>query len=120
MMILAANMILNNVIETPEVSEYVQDIRNLQVGVYELPASQTSSTINIMPETEKHLSNSGWDYFVRVRQENNQVTLFYKQINEHMLSIYVVVLDKDRLVIAEVQGHLDSIIQKALQELESL
>lgn len=116
MMVLAANMVMKKVTENQEVSEYLQEIRKVQVGVYEVKQSHTLSQIATPPETETHLTELGWEPFVRVRQEKEQVSLFYKQINEESASIYVIVLKKDDLVIVEVQGRLDSLIEKAIQK----
>jgi hypothetical protein len=45
MMVLAANMVIKRATETPEVSEYLQEIRKVQVGIYEVKQSHTSSSI---------------------------------------------------------------------------
>jgi hypothetical protein len=115
MMILAAKMVLKQAAEEEEpVTEYLQEIRKVQVGIYDVQRSHETSHLTIPPEAETHLTELGWESFVRVRQEKEQVSLFYKQINEEIVSIYAIVFKKDELFIVEVQGRLENIIRKAV------
>jgi hypothetical protein len=117
MMILAAKMVLKQAAEEEEpITEYLQAVRKVQVGVYDVQQSHETSHLTIPPEAEKHLTDLGWEPFVRVRQEEESVSLFYKQINEEIVSIYAIVFKKDELFIVEVQGQLDNIINKVIQE----
>jgi hypothetical protein len=78
--------------------------------------SQPDLPLTIPSEAEQHLIDAGWETFVRVRDHEQQVSLWYKPINDRMSGVYVVVLNQGQLVVVEIQGRLDKLIEKALQE----
>jgi hypothetical protein len=55
MMVLAANMVIKRATETPEVSEYLQEIRKVQVGIYEVKQSHTPLQIAIPPDEPEQI-----------------------------------------------------------------
>lgn len=99
-----------------EAISYLAEIKKVQVGVYEIRNVDRSSQLRIPPDAEKKLNELGWEIFIRVKEKNEHVDLFYKQINKYISSMYVIVVEDDELVIVEVKGKLDRLIEKAIQE----
>jgi hypothetical protein len=116
MMILAAKFISQRVTDTPEIAEYLGDIKNAQIGIYDVKREGPSAALAIPAEADQGLMERGWEPFVRVRDHGQQVSLFYKAINDRIAGVYAIVLAEDKLVVVEVQGKLDSLIEKALQQ----
>ncbi len=116
MMILAARMIASRATDTPEIADYLGDIKNVQISIYDVNRDEGSVALAIPPEADHGLKERGWEPFVRVRDNGQQVNLFYKAINDGLAGVYAVVLAEDKLVVVEVQGKLDKLIEKALQQ----
>ncbi|MBN2012847.1 DUF4252 domain-containing protein [candidate division KSB1 bacterium] len=112
-----ARIITHYVDDAKEADMYLREIKKVQVGVYEIRNTDDRSKFRIPRDAEKKLTDLGWEPFVRVRErDGQQVDIFYKTISDRMASIYAVVLDHDELVIVELKGRLDRIIEKAIQE----
>ena len=106
-----------NLIDTEdEASPYLDEIMKVQVGVYKIKKTNQPAEFKIPDTVKKVLHESGWETFVRVREKNEMVECYYKLKSEDIIGIYAIVLDDDNLVIAEVRGRLDKIIEKAIQE----
>ena len=106
-----------NLIDTEdEASPYLDEIMKVQVGVYKIKKTNQPAELKIPDTVKKVLLESGWEIFIRVREKNEMVECYYKQKSEDIIGIYTIVLDDDNLIIAEVRGRLDRIIEKAVQE----
>ena len=101
--------------EGKKANKYLTEIDNVQVGVYEIQTDQLYH-LKIPYNVEQKLNNLGWQMFVRVKGKDEHVNLFYKQINEQLSSLYVIVLEDEELVIVEVKGKLDALIEQAIHE----
>jgi hypothetical protein len=110
-----ANLALKLIPANHEAAAYVREIRSLQIGVYAMQSTDALPRMVLPPEVGQHLTEAGWEPFVRVRQEGLQASLFYKQITPHVAGVYVVVVEQEHVVVIEIQGALDKIIEKALQ-----
>lgn len=59
----------------------------------------------------------GWETFVNVRSRKGEnVSLYFRQLSKNKASIYVIVLEPDELVVAEINGKLNNILEKAFCE----
>ena len=113
----SARLITSFIDDAEEATMYLREVKKVQVGVYEINKAKDVSRFQIPREAEKRLLRKGWTPFVRVRERGGgQVDLFYKQISNHTASIYAVVLEHDELVIVEIKGRLEKILEKAIQE----
>jgi len=108
--------IANLIDKKDEVSPYLDEIMKIQVGVYKIKNTDKSSRLKIPKIVEDELNKSGWEIFIRVREKNEMVECYYRQKSEDIIGIYAIVLDDNNLIIAEVGGRLDRIIEKAIKE----
>lgn len=102
--------------EGREASKYLHEISKVQVGIYEIEKTSRPFQLKIPHRVEKELNELGWEIFIRAKEKDEHVNLFYKQVNEHIGSLYVIVLEKDEMVIVEVRGRLDKLIEEAIQK----
>jgi hypothetical protein len=59
----------------------------------------------------------GWEPFVHVRSRKGEnVSLYHRLFSESSASICVIALESDELVIVEIKGNLDNILNKAICE----
>ena len=108
-------IIANLVDREDEASPYLDEIMKVQVGVYKIKNTDGSAQLKIPKNVEEELNKSGWEIFIRVREKNDMVELYYREKSEDIIGIYAIVLNNEDLVIAEVGGRIDRIIEKAIQ-----
>jgi len=99
-----------------EALQYLKEIDKVQVGVYEIEHGDRASKLMIPRDVEDKLIDSGWELFVRVKEKDEHVDLFYKQINDHVSSIYVIVLEPEEMVLVELKGDQEKIIDTEIRE----
>lgn len=99
-----------------EALKYLTEIDKVQVGVYEIDRIDHNTRMIIPQDVEDKLTDSGYELFVRVREKDENVNLYFKQISEKVCSLYCIVLEEDEMVLVEVKGRLDNLIQEALRE----
>lgn len=110
--------VLNCFIDDEEEADAIlREIKSVQVGVYKIHGPEKTGTISIPNNVEKTLVSKGWEPFVHVRRKNGEnVLLFYRQLSEKTMSMYVISLEQAELVIVEVNGDLNVIMEKAIYE----
>ena len=100
-----------------EVSPYLNEVCNVQVGIYKIKKTEQSSKLNIPATVEKILNESGWERFIRVQKDKGEgVELYFKEIEKDVVSIFIVVLDNKDLILVETSGRIENIIEKAIKE----
>ena len=102
--------------EARKVGQYLHEISKCQVGIYEIDRSDRSADLKIPRNVENKLSELGWEIFVRVKEKDANINLFYKLVNEEICSLYAIVLENDEMFIVEVRGRLGKIIEDAIQK----
>lgn len=99
-----------------ETMEYLRDIRNVQVGVYKLYDIDRSKPFKIPNKITKNLSRKGYDPIVKTSDRRSAACIFTKTRGDRLESIYIISLEPDEIVLVEVKGRLERIIQKAIRE----
>lgn len=98
-----------------EAKEYLRDIHNVQVGVYKL-RNVKKSRISIPKRIAKRLERKGYEPMVKVKERNEATWVMTKMKGNKLRSLYVIALDREELVLVEVEGRLGKIVEKAIQE----
>ena len=99
-----------------EVNKYLKDIRNVQVGVYNLYDVDRKQPIVIPNKIGKKLLRKGYEPLVKVKERDGAVWVMTKMKRKRIESLYVIALDRSELVLVEVQGRLERLIEKAIRE----
>lgn len=108
---------LKGLVDDEEAEICLKEIEGVQVGVYKIRDMEKSTSFHIPSNVEKRMIKNGWELFVRVHNRKKEnVSLYYRQLSENTVSIYAIVLEPDELVIAEISGKLDNILDKAICE----
>jgi hypothetical protein len=111
-----ARMIANMADADDDAVMYLREIQRVQVGVYEIRGTHKCSEFDIPRSVNEKLTELGWERFIRVKERDERVQLYYRQVNKWVGSLYVVVLERDEMVIVEAIGNLERIIDKALHD----
>ena len=99
-----------------EVCKYLRDIKNVQVGIYSLDDISRNRPIVIPDKIGKKLARKGYEPMVRVKERDSAVWVMTKMRGKRIESLYVIALDRSELVLVEVQGRLERLIEKAIRE----
>ena len=100
-----------------EADMYLKEVKGIQVGVYEIDGLEKSKAFLIPENVDNCLIKEGWEPFLHVRKQNKEnVSLYFRQLPDNTMSLYAVVLGPDELVIAEINGNLDKILEMAICE----
>jgi hypothetical protein len=99
-----------------EVCQYLRDIKNVQVGVYRLEDMSRRRPIVIPDKIGNKLARKGYEPMVRVKERDSAVWVMTKMRGKRIESLYVIALDRSELVLVEVQGRLERLIEKAIRE----
>lgn len=99
-----------------EVCQYLRDIKNVQVGVYRLDDISQKRPVAIPDKIGNKLTRKGYEPMVRVKERDSAVWVMTKMRGKRLESLYVIALDRSELVLVEVQGRLERLIEKAIKE----
>lgn len=100
------------------VDEMLDQISFIQVGVYNRTKSKSFQPSNIgLKQLGRKLNENGWRYIVKNISNDEITTVFLNKNNEGQLNrILVVNYSDDELVLAEVSGNLEKLIQQAIKD----
>ena len=98
-----------------DVRGLLKEIRNVQVGVYKVVNSQDGK-IKIPAKISRKLEKKGYEPMVRVKQRDEAVLVMTKMRRNRLEALYVIALDREELVLVEVQGRLGKLIEKAIRD----
>ena len=93
---------------------YLKDISNVQVGIYKLYNSPRD--LRIPKKIGQNLHKKGYIPIVKVKEPGNAIWVLTKMRGKHLNSLYIIVLERDELVLVEVEGRLEKIVEKAIRE----
>lgn len=112
-----AELVLNFTDVEEPIDEMLSEVSNVQVGVY-----KNNSDVRINPSIEeaKFLTNkmkkAGWDCIVRSVDRDEMVTVFVKAQDDELHRLFVISVNDEEVVLAEVLGNLHKVIEIAIRE----
>jgi hypothetical protein len=101
--------------EAREAHAYLQDVRRVQLALYrtiELPALQT---VRLPEPLRRRIREQGWHVAVK-RQETDELIWVLTRVELGIVrDVYVVLLDRKQLALVRVEGRMDQLLAKALE-----
>ena len=94
----------------------MRDLKNVQVGVYNLYDINRKKPIAIPDKIGTKLGRKGYEPIVKVKKRDNAVWVMTKMKGKRIKSLYVITLDRRKLVLIQVEGRLERLIEKAVRE----
>ena len=98
-----------------EAVTYLQDIKNVQVGVYKLDMDHRRR-ITIPEKISSKMARKGYTPMVKTKSSDEAVWVLTKMKGKRLDALYVIAVDRSELVLVEVRGRLERLIEKALEE----
>ena len=112
-----AELVLNFADVEEPVEEILSEISNVQVGIY-----KNNSDVIIEPSLEEakflttKMKKAGWDCIVRSVDRNEMTAVFVKAHDDELNRLFVISVNDDEVVLAEVLGNLHKVIEIAIRE----
>ena len=100
--------------EAQMASAYLDEIDRIKVGVYnvhDLPALDDVELARL-----KRFEKNGWEVAVKSREEDQVVWVLYRDYFDRVRDIFVLSLDQEDLVIVRIEGYLDRLLEKVVQD----
>jgi hypothetical protein len=95
---------------------YLRDIRNVEVGVYNLKSDQREKHFSIPSRVSKILARKGYEPLVKSKDHGETTWVMTKLRKKRLEALYVISVEKHELVLVEVRGRLERLIEKAITE----
>jgi hypothetical protein len=117
LMINFASWVVNFSQEDEIVDDLMRQVTNVQVGVYTMTNDRHKEKKSVMDKINSEMHARGWRYIVR-SYSNDELTGVYISTNHEMFfkKMFIVAHDSEQLVLVEVEGNLDRLIQLAIHD----
>lgn len=93
-------------------SRYLKDIKRVKVGHYDARGSDRIRGLDQL----RRFKRPGWDLAAHVREDDEDVWVYYRERGERVTDIYAIVYSEDELVIAKVSGRLTRLLEEAMRD----
>lgn len=94
--------------------DYLREIRRVKVGVYNTEDGFSLDDVDVaqLPRFERH----HWQVAVKFRDDDGMGWVLYREHDETVRDLYVVVVSDEELVLARVQGHLNRLLARVMED----
>jgi len=103
-------------VEEP-IDEILSEISSVQVGVYN---NEDSTKVTTDFAGLKHLTdlmeNAGWEFIVRSVDRDELTAVFVRIYKNQLNRVFVISVNQDEMVLAELYGNIDKLIEIAIRE----
>jgi len=116
-MITLASWVVNLSEEEEIVDDLMRQVSNVQVGVYTMTKDRKREKKNVMDKLDYEMQDRGWRHIVR-SYSSDELTAIYvcKDPEELFKKMFIITHDSEQLVLVEVEGELDKLIQLAIRD----
>jgi hypothetical protein len=100
--------------DAQRVADYAREIRRVKVGVYRTVTLASEETMRI--ESLDLFRENGWLVAARVREDDEVIWALYRERCGAVRDIFVLSLSDEELVIVRIEGELDRLLEKILED----
>jgi uncharacterized protein DUF4252 len=105
----------NYVPEAGEAHEYLQEVRSVQVAMYRTRTLPSLETVRMPPRLKQIMQEQNWQLTVK-NQKTNELTWVLTRVEGGVVrDLYVVLLDREQLVLVRVEGSMNELLAKAMR-----
>ncbi|MDA3860308.1 MAG: DUF4252 domain-containing protein [Melioribacteraceae bacterium] len=103
-------------VEEP-IDEILSEINSVQVGIYNSSSEEKfKSNFEELNFLTNKMKNAGWDCIVRSVDKNDMAAVFVRIHEDELNQLFVIAINEDEIVLAEVLGNLNKVIEIAIRE----
>lgn len=92
------------------------DVDRVEINVQEISGLSSLSSVHWPKGLERRLDQEGWETLVKARDEEEIVLILYRLRGKTIGAMYVICLNSKELVLVKIEGRLDSLITRALED----
>ncbi|MBC7186494.1 MAG: DUF4252 domain-containing protein [Calditrichaeota bacterium] len=96
-----------------EAAALLLDIRSVQVGIYQL--RDCGEQAGAIKSVERSLTRRGYEPIVKVRGRKEATMVLAHLRKERLDALFVIAMDGDELVLVEVRGRLERVMEEAVR-----
>lgn len=98
------------------VSQALEGVRRMRGAVY--PIDRAGDLDALDPRDLPHFSRGGWQIALKTIDSDDTSWVFYRERRGSVYDLYTVVLTDSELVLVRLQGHLNALLDLAMEEAE--
>jgi len=100
--------------EDDETLDILKCISRVNVSIYSTKIDQKNLTPDCVQHVVSNFRADGWELFIKARDHEELALMFYKQKRADITALSVVALSTDEVVVLELAGDLNRIIETAM------
>jgi hypothetical protein len=101
--------------EAHEAHDYLQEVRRVQVALYRTLELPPLHKVRLPQHLEDRIRDEGWHLAVKKQQPTELVWVLTQEEKGLVRDIYVILLNTDNLALVRVQGRMDQLLAKAME-----
>jgi hypothetical protein len=94
----------------------LQGIEEVHLGVYEVDGLRRSDALQLPESLKEKLHGEGWGMVVSMNTDETQLWLMAQAKRSRIHAAYVIVLERDELVVVKLRGNLSHTLDVAVRE----
>jgi len=95
---------------------YMKYVKRIKVGVYDVNFDGDQYSLRLPQELLEDHMGHGWEQLAKVREDGEQVWLFYKSEGDEITELYTVVNSGEELGVAKIKGDFTALIERAVAD----
>ncbi|MFQ5629473.1 MAG: DUF4252 domain-containing protein [bacterium] len=99
-----------------EAKSYLEEVQSVKIAVYETYNLRSAKKIRMPAYLEKMIARNKWQTVVKVQEDREYVMAVYKMHRRSITEMFVLALNTDELVLVQVEGRLDKLFEKVMEE----
>jgi len=106
---------LADLAEDDDISGYLEDVSGATVDIYDIPEHEGEFPLVRLSAVADRLRGENWEILARIREGSELILVLYRLEKQKLSTVFVAALDQNDLVLVEVEGDLNRVIQRAMQ-----
>ncbi len=94
--------------------DYLYEIDRVKVGIYQVKSLPDLDDFD--PPALRRFEDDGWEMAVKVHEDDEIVWVLYREHYDQVRDIYTIVLTDEELVLVRVNGHLNRLLEKVVDD----
>ena len=99
-----------------EASGYLRDVSRIELAVYTVERIPAVKDVSMPRRLQELEANEEWEMAVKIRDKNELAWILYRMDDGTIKELYVVILDRNELVMVRAEGNLERLVARALSE----
>lgn len=99
-----------------EAKSYLEEVSSIKLAIYETNNLHSAKKIKLPSYLERMIQRNNWQTVVKVQEDHEFVMAVYKQHRQSITEMFVLALSSDELILVQVEGRLDRLFEKVMEE----